>query len=124
MKRQSYSDSISGSSFLPVIQSLVYPNREPRKGSRPRSEARQKNVRVASSPTVADMGVNDTTPSTSVYSPSIARITPLSSASATPLAVKSEPITPRSQSDCSEVGPNALISSRMPFLRCKHSLYP
>ena len=105
VKRQSYSDSISGSSFLPVIQSLVNPYRDQRKSSRSRSETRPKSVRVASSPLLSDLSVNDTTPNLSIYSPSVARITPLSSASATPLAIKSESLTPRSQSDCSEVCP-------------------
>lgn len=121
MKRQSYSDSISGSSFLPVIQSLVNPSRDQRKGSRSRSETRQKSVRVASSPLLSDLSVNDATPNLSLYSPFVARITPLSSASATPLAIKSESLTPRSQSDCSEVCPivGESMQSALPSLQAQ-----
>ena len=104
--RQDVSNSISCPSFLPVVQALVNPNKEPHRGSHSRSHFKSKKPTGATSPrsTFSDYSIDDSIsvsskqPSYSVKLESLSpQIAPSPISESTVTSPKSPPFSMHSQ---------------------------
>lgn len=115
LKRQHRSDTISCTSFLPVVQSLVTPSKDLRRSSHFRSHSKQRkstSVSTPKSPIYSDTSFDDSTMSSANLSTPYVKMEPVFQSYSVPsksysseysISVKSEPISVKQEESVSQL---------------------